>query len=133
MRKRDRLELERYVRHVANEMELRDWTLQLLTAPCDPDYNAHVHIVYGRKLAQIAVDSDFRSFSPEKQRATIVHELVHCLLEPATNMALNDVQPHLGLVASRIWEDSFRRSIEYSTDAIADALAKHLPLITWPK
>lgn len=48
-------------------------------------------------------------------------------------MALNDIQTHLGLAAARIWEDSFRRSIEYSTDAIADALAKHLPLIKWPE
>lgn len=133
MTRRDRKALGRYIRFVADAMELRDWTFVLSHDPAPDDCHAHITNTYGRKLAVIQVASDFRSAPPEQQRQTICHELVHCHLESSTNMVLNDLSEHLGKQADWLFWESFKRQIEYGVDALASALAKHMPLIVWPK
>jgi len=133
MTKRDQKELLRYIRWVADELELRDWTLTLLDTPAPADALGHMSETYGRKVAEIQVCSDFRNLDAEQQRHTIVHELVHCHLASPTNMVLNDLEEELSDTADRIFWSGYKRQIEYSTDALASALAKHLPLIDWPK
>lgn len=132
MRKRDRKALCHYIRWVADEMELRDWTFELMREPAPPDAWGRTVLTYGRKLAQIYVCEEFRTLAPEKQRQCIVHELVHAHLEGATNMVFNDLDRHLGAQSDEIFGAGFRRHIEYGVDGLADALAKHLPLIEWP-
>jgi hypothetical protein len=133
MTKRDQKVLGRYIRRVADELELRDWTLTLSNNPAPKDCYGHMTETYGRKLAVIEVCADFRNLDAEQQRHTIVHELVHCHLAPPTNMVLNDLEKELSDTTDRIFWASYKRQIEYSTDALASALAKHLPLIDWPK
>lgn len=133
MKGRDRKELHRYIRWVADAMELRDWTLVLSRIDAEDGDNGHINLTYGRKLATIRLCSDFRTMEPEQQRHTIVHELVHCHLEPAHNMVGNDLEKMLGKPADQVFYDGFRRQAEYATDALASAIAKHMPLIEWPK
>jgi len=132
MKKRDRKELGRYVRWCADQMELRDWTIHLGHEPAPSDADGYVVITYGRKLARITVAEDFRSFDPERQRHTIAHELIHCHLESACNMVQNDLERHLSTQADQVFFDGFKRQIEYGVDALASAVAKHLPFIDWP-
>lgn len=133
MTRREFAALGRYVRWVANEMGLRDWTIEVSHDRAPSDCNAFVTNTYGRKLATIRFCSDFRTLSPEDQRHTVAHELVHCHLESATNMVLNDLEECLGKPADRVFWSSFKRQMEYGVDALAAAYAKHLPLIDWPK
>jgi len=133
MTARDRKALNLYIRSVADEMELRDWTIRLLDTPAPTDALGHMTETYGRKVAEIQVCADFRERDAEEQRHTIAHELVHCHLASPTNMVLNDLEKELSDTADRIFWASYKRQIEYSTDALASAIAKHLPLIEWPK
>lgn len=132
MKRRERKVVGAYLRGVADLLELRDWTFHLEREPAKPGCDGFVSITYGRKLATIWLDEDFRQFDAERQRHTIVHELVHCHLEASTNMVRNDLQDHLGKAADALFWESYRRQAEYAVDALASALAKHMPLIDWP-
>lgn len=123
--------VEGYVRTIANVVELRDWTITVSREPAPKGCSGHVEITYGRKLATISLDSSFRGRSREDQRQTVVHELVHLHLESAANMVQNDLEQWLGKQADQIFYDGFKRQMEYGVDALADALAKHLPLVEW--
>jgi hypothetical protein len=135
MRKRDREELGRYIRHVADEMGLRDWSIGLVKRelPADQGEQANVEVVYGRKLAKITLRETFRSEHPEDQRQIIVHELVHCHFEPAVGQVRCDLEDHLSRQADRLFWEAFKRNIEYAVDALAEAIAPRMPLIDWPE
>jgi hypothetical protein len=131
VRKRERRDLEAYARRVADEMGLRDWEIAVGEQPCENGNAAAVACTYGRKHALIEVGRDFRDDTAEEQRHYIVHELVHCHLEAADNMVEQDLEFALGAHADRVFSDGFKRQLEYGIDALATALAPHLPLPVW--
>jgi hypothetical protein len=132
VKKRDRKALAKYVRWVANEMELRDWELTVEFAT-DPDYLGHCVCSKSQHHASISVADNFRDHSAEEQRETIVHELLHIHLEVPWRMVQTDLAEPLGKVSYYIFCDSYRRALEYAIDGMSKALAKHLPLIDWPE
>lgn len=126
--KKQRKALGRYVRRMANEMELRDWTIDLVyDPPADDDCMAHIKCTYGRKRAQVSFPRDFFSLTPEQQRHAVCHELIHCHasgLEWQFNNLGGRVSPD---VFDVLW-GGMKDQIEFAVDAMAAALAKHLPL-----
>lgn len=133
MRKRDRRALLEYIRWVANEIELRDWTVELDRDPCDQERAGHAVCVDGQRLVLIAVHANFRNHPPEEQRETIVHELCHAHHEACWRMVQTDLAEPLGKIGYYVFCDAYRRSMEYSVDGLAKALAKHMPFIEWPE
>lgn len=125
--------LAEYVRWVANEMELRDWTINVLYRPCENDAYATIYPTFGRKVADIHFHEDFRGYSADVQRHTVVHELVHLHVEAAGNMVRRDLETLLGQGADLIFWNGFKRQLEYGVDGIAMAIAKHMPHIAWPE
>lgn len=128
MNKKQRKRIEKYTRWMANELELRDWTICILDDPPeDPEHEASVKITYGRKYAAIRLCPDFFERSLESQRSTICHELIHCHLkgiEWQYNNLGGRIAPDLfGAVWAGITDQ-----IEFGVDALADAIAKHLPV-----
>ncbi|MCE5322134.1 hypothetical protein LLG46_02335 [bacterium] len=123
-----------YIREVADKLRLRDWEFVLKDEPPeDEDVSAEIVPIEGRKRASIYLCTGFRELSPEEQRHTIVHELLHCHLESATDIIRLDLWEHrvLSQNAYDILIGGFRRQIEYAVDAIADAIAHNFPLIEW--
>jgi hypothetical protein len=120
------------MRWIADEIELRDWTITLADEPCDSDYTAKINCIEGRKHAVIAFNPEFREMDPDDQRQTIIHELVHAHHAICWRMVQSDLIQPLGQETYNIFADSYRRGMEYCVDAVADALAKHMPLIEWP-
>lgn len=134
MRRRDRRVLTDYLRSTADEMGLRDWDVRLLPEPCDDGCAATCKLTFGRKLAKVSVEKDFRTKqTPEEQRDSIVHELVHCHFESMASMVRNDLERVIGQSGDQIFFNGFERQFEYGVDAMACALSKHLPLISWPE
>jgi hypothetical protein len=133
LKKHDHKELARYIRAIADEIALRDWTIDLQREPCDDDCNAQACLVYGRKLVRLRVSRDFRSYDLERVRHSVVHELVHCHTSATDNMVEHDLTDHLGQQAADIFHAGYRRHAEYAVDGLADALAPHVPLIEWPE
>lgn len=132
MKKRDRKELARYVRRIADEMGLRDWTLHLLKEPCDEDCNAQTQMIFGRKIASIRVSEEFRDIEPERVRVTVVHELTHLHFAAVTSQSQQDLQGHLSGQALDLFWSGWLRNFEYGVDGVGESLAPHMPLIEWP-
>lgn len=139
MRKRDRRELDRYVRWVANEIGLRDWTLEVvIDQPAVDDgrdaskWGASCAPVVGRKYATLTFAPWHRRETRESLRETVVHELVHCHLFGVWDTCRSDTLTHLGQATYDVFISSVERHMEYGVDAIAEALAPHMPLIDWP-
>jgi hypothetical protein len=131
--KRDRKALCRYVRWVADVVELRDWTIVIAhDPPADDDIYAHVAPTDGRKIATVRFCAGFRDLEPDKQRMVVVHELVHLHLAPLQFQCEDDLHPLWGKAVDTVFFASFRRNIEYAVDGITHAIAKHMPLIEWP-
>lgn len=141
MRKRDRKELGRYVRWVADEMGLRDWHFDLdVEPPDDPEMYegqqrafADVCPTPGRRHAKMRFCEDFRfGLTADQQRMAVVHELVHCHLAALQHQCECDLDPLLGRPAITVFFNGFRRNLEYAVDGITAALTPHFPPIAWP-
>lgn len=133
MTKRDRAELGRYIRWVADAIGLRDWELDLMLEPAEEGHVAEVDPTFGRRHAELRFCAKFRERDPEAQRNAVVHELVHCHLAPLQSQVEDDLDQLLGKPADLVFSLAFRRNLEYSVDALAEAIAEHMPLIAWPK
>jgi len=100
-------------------MALRDWSIRIGEGPpTDPDADAAIHLVPGRKVARIWLSEETLSAaSVEEQRHTLVHELIHC---------------HFNLVDALVAGEEVRRIVlmclEYGIDGLADAIAPRMPL-----
>jgi hypothetical protein len=132
--------LAAYIRRVADELGLRDWELRLLRDPphaTDDSSHilAHVNVLYGRRFASIKVCTCFRGESPDDQRMTIVHELIHCHLDQTAQVISGELLDMGRLCQSEYnaIKSAHHRAIENATDAIAVAVAARLPVIEWPK
>lgn len=137
MTKRDRKVLSEYVRWVADVIGLRDWTFELLPSEALEDTDggktlASCATADGRRFAVIRFDRGFKDTSPTDQRDTVVHELVHCHLSNLQWQFENDLKVHLAPHVFMALNASFERNVELAVDALAGAIAKHLPLIQWP-
>lgn len=125
--------LRRYVRGMANALELRDWTVTLSRDyPDAEDTLADIKCTYGRKLLTIRLCKGFEYRSLEDQRQSITHELLHAHLS-GLEWTYNNLGNHLAASTfDAVW-GSMKDQIEFATDAIADAVSKHLPLPTQAK
>lgn len=110
-----------YVRRIADLMCLRDWFIQLIwEGPDEPEVAADIKCIPGRRLAYIRLgDSFLDDYTPDQQRHTVVHELVHAHLDQAQKVAEEAMGEQWAV---------FRLLLEYGVDAIADGWAPCLPL-----
>jgi len=130
---KERKALGKYIRWVADEMELRDWHIDLMRESAEKGTLAQVHPTFGRKHVEVRFCARFRALPPEEQRNTVVHELVHLHTAAMQSQVEKDLEQHLAQGTDRVFFDSFQRNLEYAVDGLANALAKHMPLISWPK
>ena len=138
MTKRDHKELRRYVRAVADLMELRDWTVQVdVGRPNSPDHadglewGASCAPVTGRKFATLTFGPQLRHVLVEELRQTVVHELVHCHTFGMWDSVRHDLLVPLGQQTYDVFIAGFERQMENGVDALADAIAPRMPLIEW--
>lgn len=138
MRKRDRKALARYVRAVADEMGLRDWTFEIEIGDADVELPwetisscASIECVDGRKFATVTFPEDTRHRSREELRDTVAHELIHAHLNPACEIVRVDAKDGFSQATYEVMMAGFRRNIEFAVDGLAEAFAPHMPLIDW--
>lgn len=111
-----------YLRCLADRMELRDWTVSIADAPPDdPALMAQCFATFGRRRATVAVSDEFLDDDGPAQRQTLVHELIHCHFRPMEQLLADMLRDHPAASA-------YVQFLEYGIDAVADAMAGHLPL-----
>lgn len=116
-----------YVREMANQLGLRDWTVHLMRVPSDDARAGEIKCTYGRKHACLWVNAGFGEMDPKEQRQVIIHELLHCHFAPAIQM-LVDASGNVGKTWVAHLDGTMRMALEYGIDAIADEIAPNYPL-----
>ena len=132
MKPKRRRQVATYLRDLADRMELRDWTVRFLHEPCGDGSLAECRVVYGRKWVDVQVCSRFFDMPPDEQRQTLVHELVHCHFD-AVEGVMRDARQAKAFPkrARRVVEHAQHRAVEHGVDAVAEALAPHMPMPPW--
>lgn len=117
-----------YVDHLKAFMRLQDWTVTVTDhAPENPDHVASIDPFYGRQVAAICLSRGFTTATPEEQRQTIVHELLHLHTNRTKNVFYRIIEGRTeGWL--RLGAEFHNEATEYTTDIIADILAPFLPL-----
>ena len=122
--------LTTYVNDLRKALGLRDWTVTVKHRPSTEDASAQVHCIYGQRLAHIRVAEDWWDDSPDDQRSHIVHELLHCHLDP-TDTLVCSLEGTLGGGAFAIAHSAHETAVEFAVDGITRAVAPLLPLPAW--
>lgn len=121
MTARQHSKLERYVRLCADRLGLRDWKLEVSRDELHSQRAvAQTRWAYGQRWAQLSFGDEFFEYSPEDQRATVIHELLHCHFGAACDAVVRNAKP-------RTYKH-FMHQLEYGLDATAVAVADHYPL-----
>lgn len=118
-----------YLRQLADLLRLRDWDIELdRGAPDDPNHGAEVAVFYGRRCLRVYLGRALPTYSPEEQRATLTHELIHAHVEPIAEWArlyMSEKEPAL---EGSFPAMTFRREEEFLVDTLAVIVAPYLPL-----
>lgn len=114
------VDIKRYIRVVADQMNLRDWTIVLAGEPAGPGRAAEIECVWGRSYATLRLGADWDKFSPASQRSAILHELLECHHFAVRFVAHEGMKRGFGQV--------FDHQIEQAIDSVADAIAPFFPL-----
>ena len=89
---------------------------------------AEIDCVYGQRVAKITLNDDWDLYTPEVQRDTLTHELVHAILSPFSQMA-DDMLDATGTSGeATVAKQALSNVEEWVTDSIALAWGQHLPL-----
>lgn len=130
MKKKQRKKIGKYIRCLADCTSLRDWSFTLFHEPLPEESGAFATVkpVYGRKIAEITLCNNFVDLDPDKQRHILVHELIHCHFDMCDNFFENVLQQLVGIQVYKTAFADYRQWMEFGVDAMAEALAPHLPL-----
>lgn len=128
-----------YIRWIADAMGLQDWTFNVVIgqpdSPNNPDgleWGASCEPVPGRKAATITVAPWLCTADREQLRETVVHELAHCHFFGVWDTVRRDLHGPLGQQTYDVFVAGLERHMEYGIDAVAETIARHMPLIEWP-
>lgn len=109
-----------YLKDLQAKLRLSHWELRLSHKPCDKGNMAECGCVPGQLRAKIALGKKWEKYSPECQRQTIVHELVHLYTSP--------VHYPIHRVMDDVAQSMHSSNFEYMVDALAEAIAPFMPL-----
>lgn len=123
-----------YVASLAHDLLLDHWTIKLLPEKHGQDVIAQTFVASQGRFAEVSLHPSL--FDEEHDegdvRQTIIHELLHLHVENLFDDMLGMLESALPAAA---FEPLKRRQIwqmERAVDGLADAIAKHYPLIEWP-
>lgn len=125
-----------YVRSIADQMRLRDWTLFVSDDPADDPKDEGIDDsrcatfagTLGRRHANIWVNAEYwRGATPEERRQTIVHELIHAHEHGAREVVINAVSGYARRHAE-ILLAIYDVEAEYAIDTLAGVIAEGMPL-----
>lgn len=120
--------LERYVLNLQRMLGLGHWEIPVKRGHCEDGHRATIELFETRYSAYLRVHRDWLSFTQEEHRKIIVHELVHVHHRDIT-MAVECAKGGMGDgPAFAVFEQMMEQAEERSADALALAIAPHMPL-----
>jgi hypothetical protein len=136
-------EIANYVRWLADELELRDWEIDLYYEhqksprpdPDGSDWGLSIKQTRHRKHACLSIPPDSLDLfdDPEEFQQALCHELIHMHFGPMWDMVRVDLHDlDISQIQYDLFVSGFERLMEYGVDATAEAFAKRLPKWKWP-
>lgn len=117
-----------YVRHLQALLHLHQWDITLSTKTARKGYYATMtYNTSGSLVATLTLGRGFAKRSPEEQRQTILHELLH-LYDYGIDATMDDLKRYILDVSYAPISERFRFEVECRTDALARVLAPRFPL-----
>lgn len=120
--------LERYVAAVADSLRLGGWIIDVVAGDVGDDACAQVDAPYGQRRATVTLGPLFFTQSPQDQRDTVVHELLHLVLMPSWQFVEELLDAELPARASRVAWLGYTQQSEYAVDQLAAVIAPTLAL-----
>lgn len=118
-----------YVRDVADTLGLSDWTFRIrFDDAADADAIAQVVPTFGQRDAVLLLSALFAWSDPQVQRATICHELIHCILAPITEAYGSALTEAAGQRSADVVDEAVSPVVEVATETLAIAVAELVPL-----
>ena len=117
-----------YIRALAREMGLEGWSFEISPEPASKRTVAEIEVTYGQRHATIFLCNGWARLSPVEQRAVLVHELVHALLAPLTELAGDLGKASMRKNAAKVARAALTHAEERVVDQIAEAWSPRLPL-----
>jgi len=127
MNKIRRLYWGEYLRELADQLALKDWTVVTLESPAEDNCVAQSQCTYGRKRISISFQVGFDRLPPEEQRQTCIHELLHAHWG-AMDQVIHDTKNSQNKDWVLRFSDTIHLHHEYGVDALADVLAEFMPM-----
>jgi hypothetical protein len=121
-------EFMEWVRTCANTLGLSDWEIEVRRESLPDDTLGRCFVPRARQSARILIGDTFAEASREEQRATIVHELLHCHFAPLVEIVEESLPMLLGKPAYHSFETAHDLALERCLEAQAVAFANLLPL-----
>lgn len=118
--------MQEYVGRMKDLLGLRDWQIEVIYG--DQEEMASVAMTFGQKHAILVLGTSWGTYSPEDQRATIVHELIHVHVTPALDLAWKILNPIMGQATMWPLQTSVVESHEHGVDGLACSISKYFPL-----
>lgn len=113
---------------LANRMELRDWTIGIAVRLSEDDANAEVFREANHKYASIRLREDWDDRTDEKNRLTLVHELIHCHFTESDQLFNNARKLKLGKKWLPLLGESLEVAEERAVSSLANIIAPFMPL-----
>jgi hypothetical protein len=120
-----------YLRRLADLMTLRDWEILLLRELPNNDSSwAEIEVCRTHDTAWVKVSwpEFYLVRTPEQQRETLVHELIHIHLDRPDAIMCDLTAMFPENTANQFAKDQHKNAIEFSTHRLTRALAPFLPL-----
>jgi hypothetical protein len=117
-----------WVRTCANTVGLSAWEIEVVREELPKNVIARCRVPRARQFGEVVVDDEFFDLTPEEQRATIVHELLHCHFAQITEVVEESLPVMLGKPAYHVFEVAHDLALERCLEATAVAFAEMLPV-----
>lgn len=121
--------LEQWCRAAADQMGLHEWRVMVSPHEADENATASSRIREYTNEVWIAVEREW-ALSPERrQRTTLTHELVHCIVQRHAQMIEDIYADTLGAQARAVAASAIFGAAELMVDQLAWVISEHLPPI----
>ena len=127
-------QINSYIRKLADQLGLKDWTILLGEDEPQPE-NENTRADYTptptRKFSYVRFRSDMCEWPASEQRHAVIHELIHLHMVGMSEILREDLCDHLGQHLYNLAWNGYNRQRELAVDAIAASIAQWLPLPPW--
>ena len=127
-----------YVERLKDALGLHEYAVRIEREPPDADpehdvalIDAQMYVYREAPIGRLRLHADFREGTPEDQRSTIVHELLHLPTDPVIVDVLEHVKQIASFEAGRVIDRQATWAYERMVERLAIAIAPLLPLPDW--